>query len=147
MKGFLQFTALSSGVPTLFIKLAVFPGILWLRGSGHWWQSLEHGMSPNLHEDASHVGSKLWVNCFKLRPPFLGARIPVTTTEILNPQDPSLLRSIGIVSADLCRVNEIYGLTQGLGKCGLPLFGQRELETVAPEALQEGGVSHPLFQV
>jgi len=77
---------------------------------------------PNLHEDASCVGSKPRVNCLELQPSVPLAGIPVTMMEILIPWDPSLLRGIRIVSADLCGTNEICGLPQDLGQRGLLLF-------------------------
>jgi len=147
MKGFLQLSALNSGVPTLFMKLAVFSGILRLKGCGHGWRSSEHGMSPNLYEDASSVGSKLRVICLELQPPFPGARVIITTIQILIPRDPSLLRGVGIISADLCGANVIRGLSQGLSQRGLFLFSQGELEMAAPETVQEEGVCHPVFEV
>ena len=62
---------------------------------------LEYGMSPNLHKDASGVGGKPRVNCLELRPPFPEAEIPVIMIGILIPQDPSILRGVGIVGANL----------------------------------------------
>jgi len=81
-------------------------------------------MSPNLHEDASGVGSKPRVNCLELRPPCSRAGISMTTIEILIPQDLSLLRGIEIISVDLYGSNEICGLPQGLGRCDLLLSSQ-----------------------
>ena len=104
-------------------------------------------MSCNLHEDASGVGSKPRVNCLKRWPSFSRAEIPITTIEILIPQDPSLLRGVGIVSADLYGTNEICGLLQGLDQRGVPLFSQGELEMTVSETVQEGGVSHCVFPV
>jgi len=80
-----------------------------------------------------------------LWPFFLGAGIPITTIEILIPRDPSLLRGVGIIDADLCGTNEICGLSQGPSQCGLLLFSQGELEAAALETVQEGGVCHPVF--
>jgi len=76
---------------------------------------------------------------------FLGGWIPITTIEILIPRDPNLLRGVKIVSTNLCGANEICGLSQDLGQYDLHLFCQGELEVAAPETIQEGGVSHPVF--
>jgi len=128
MKSFPQLSALSSGVSTLFMKFTVFPGILWLRGCSCGWRSSKQGMSPNLHEDASAAGGKPRVNCLELRPPLPRVEILVTTIEILIPWDLSILRSVEIVGANPYGVNEIYGLSHGLGQCGLLLFSQGELK-------------------
>ena len=87
------------------------------------------------------------VDCLERRPPFLGAKVPVTTIEIFIPRDPSLHQGIRIVSTNFCGANKIYCLPQGLGQYGLLLSRQGKLEMVAPETVQEGGVSHSVLQV
>jgi len=147
VKGLLQLSTFSRGVSALFVKLAILPGILWLRGCGHRRRSSKNGTSSNLHEDASGVSGKSGVDRLELRHPLLRAGIFVTTIYILIPQDLSLLRGVGIVDADLGGSNEVCGLPQGLGQCHLLLFSQGKLEMATLKTVQEGDVCHPVPQV
>ena len=71
-------------------------------------------MSPHLYENATSVCGKSGVDCLELWPPISGARISVTTIEILIPRDSSLLRGVGVVNANLCGTNEVRNLPQRL---------------------------------
>jgi len=88
------------------MELTVLPGILRLSRHGHRRRSLKHGMSSNLHEDASGIGGKSGVNGLELHPPFPRARIPIAAVEILIRWGPSLLRGMRVVGTDLGGTNE-----------------------------------------
>ena len=111
-----------------------------------WLPVLEHGMSPNLHEDAFGIRGEPGIDYFELLPPISGTGISVPTIGILIPRDPRLFRSVIIIDTNLFGADRVCGLSQGLAQRSLLLFSQEELEAATFGTIQKGSVHDPILQ-
>jgi len=121
MKSFPQLSTLGGRVPILLIELTVFSGVLGFRRRGHGRWSIQHGVIPYLHEDASRICGKPWINNLETRPSVSGAVIPVPFSGVLSIGVLPLLR-VWELSAQIsvARMKSVAFLTQGWSPSARP---------------------------